>query len=156
MTQPEYKAKVVAQNRRARFDYFITDTMEAGIVLAGSEVKSLRRGHASINESYASYQGDELYLLNAFVPEYTEAHQFNHDPKRPRKLLLHRRQITKLLGAVKRKGVTLIPLSIYFNGRGMAKLELGIAEGKKKHDKREAIKERDWNRDKARILRDKG
>ncbi len=148
--------KVVALNKRARFDYQIEDTFEAGIVLYGSEVKSLRAGKGSIAESYASDEGDELYLINAFIPEYFEAARFNHEPKRPRKLLLRRRELNRLLGAIRRKGMTLVPLSIYFNKRGLAKVELGLGVGKKKADKRATEKERDWQREKGRLMRTKG
>jgi len=149
--------KTVAQNRRARFDYFIEETLEAGIVLTGTEVKSLRAGQASVNESYASVQGSEIVLVNAYIPEYNKAHvKLQHDVRRPRKLLLHKNQMNKLIGAVQRKGTTLIPLSIYFNNRGIAKVELGIATGKKQHDKRETIKTRDWQREKSRLMREKG
>lgn len=149
--------RVAAQNRRARFDYFIEDTIEAGLILAGTEVKSLRSGKASINESYAGEQGGELFLFNAYIPEYQLAGRFfQHETKRPRKLLVHRRQMAKLLASIQREGMTLIPLSVYFNDRGIAKVELGLAKGKKKGDKREAEKERDWQRDKARLMRDKG
>lgn len=157
MSSKGQKTRVVAQNKRGRFDYFIKETLEAGIVLVGSEVKSLREGKASIQESYASYEENGLYLLNAFIPEYSKSpHSFNHESRRSRKLLLHKRQISKLLGAIQKKGMTLVPLSIYFTPRGLAKVELGLAEGKKQHDKRAAIKERDWGREKARLLRDKG
>lgn len=149
--------KVAAQNRRARFDYHIEDVMEAGIILTGTEVKSLRLGQASINESYAGVKGSEIFLLNAFIPEYTKAHvKLQHEVRRPRKLLLHKNQMDKLIGAVQRKGTTLVPLSLYFNKRGIAKVELGVATGKKQHDKRAREKERDWGREKARIMRDKG
>lgn len=149
--------RLAAQNRRARFDYFIEDTLEAGIMLAGTEVKSLRGGKASINEAYAGPQGNELFLFNAYIPEYGQAGTyFQHETKRPRKLLVHRRELNKVLAAITREGMTLIPMSIYFNDRGMAKVELGIAKGKKKGDKRETEKERDWQRDKARLMRDKG
>lgn len=149
--------KVVALNKRARFDYFIEETIEAGIVLFGSEVKSLRSGKGSIVESYASDEkGDELFLINAFIPEYYEANRFNHNPRRARKLLVRRRELDRLLIAIRRKGMTLIPLSLYFNERGIAKLELGLATGKKKSDKRETEKERDWQREKGRLMRDKG
>jgi SsrA-binding protein len=147
--------RYVAQNRRARFDYAIEDTIEAGLQLMGSEVKVLRQGLASIGEAYAVERSGEIVLLNAHFPIYPPA-RFNHEPGRPRKLLLHRREINKLLGAVKREGVTLIPLGIYFNDRGRAKLQLGIAKGRKKGDKRELEKTRDWQRDKARILRERG
>lgn len=149
--------KVVALNKRARFDYFIEETIEAGIMLFGSEVKSLRNGKGSIVESYASDEkGDELFLINAFIPEYYEANRFNHNPRRPRKLLVRRRELDRLLIAIRRKGMTLIPLSLYFNERGIAKLALGLATGKKKSDKRETEKERDWQREKGRLMRDKG
>ena len=146
--------KVAAQNRKARFDYFIEDTLEAGIILAGTEVKSLRAGGASINESHAGVKGAEVFLFNAHIPEYKQAHgKLQHEVRRPRKLLLHKAQMNKLIGAVQRKGTTLIPLSLYFNARGIAKIELGIATGKKKHDKREALKERDWKKEKSRLLK---
>ncbi len=149
--------KTVAQNRRARFDYFIEDVMEAGIMLTGTEVKSLRSGAASINESYADVREGNIYLINAHIPEYTRAHvKLQHEVRRPRKLLLHKRQLEKLIGAVQRKGTTLVPLSVYFNDRGIAKVELGIATGKKQHDKREAQKDRDWQREKSRIMHEKG
>jgi len=148
--------KLAAQNRRARHDYFIEDTVEAGVMLLGTEVKSLRAGRASIAESFAAQQGDGLYLINAYIPEYEAANRFNHAPKRARKLLLHRRELGRLLGAVQRDGMTLVPLSIYFNARGIAKVQLGLAKGKRKGDKREAEKERDWSRDRARLLRDRG
>jgi SsrA-binding protein len=148
--------KVVADNRRARFDYEIIDTFEAGIELKGPEVKSLREGRANIGESYASVNGGELYLVNAYVPEYREANRFNHETRRPRKLLLHRRQIDKLAGGVLRDGLTIVPLRIYFNDRGRAKVNIALARGKKLHDKRETLKERSWNRERARLLREKG
>ena len=150
------KKKVVAENRRARFDYAIEDKYEAGIALTGTEVKSLRFGEGSIAESYAEVSDEEVWLINANIPEFSHGNRFNHDPKRPRKLLLHMREINKLHGAVAREGMTLVPLSIYFNGRGRAKVELALAKGKKTHDKRESIKERDWKRDQQRILRDRG
>jgi len=148
--------KVVALNKRARFDYFIEETIEAGIMLFGSEVKSLRQGKGSIVESYASDEEDELFLINAFIPEYNEASRFNHNPKRPRKLLVRRRELDRLLIAIRRKGMTLVPLSLYFNERGIAKLQLGLASGKKKSDKRDTEKERDWQREKGRLMRVKG
>lgn len=148
--------KYAAQNRRARFDFFIDDTLEAGIMLTGTEVKSLRGGRASVNESYAGLKGGELFLFNAYIPEYLQAGRWlQHEPKRPRKLLIRRRELDKLAAGIKQKGVTLIPMSIYFNDRGMAKVEIGVATGKKKHDKRETEKERSWQRDKARLMRDK-
>jgi SsrA-binding protein len=148
--------KLVAENRRARFDYFIEETIEAGLALTGTEVKSLRGGRANIAESYASVEGDQIVLVNADIPPYGHANRFNHEPRRPRKMLLHRKQIEKLIGAVQREGRTLIPLRLYFNEKGLAKLEVALAKGKKVHDKREAAAERDWQRDKARLLREKG
>ena len=145
--------RYAAQNRRARHDYLIEDTVEAGLVLQGSEVKVLRQGQASIAEAYANESAGELFLVNANIPEYSAAKHFSHQPRRPRKLLLHRKEMARLLGAIKREGVTIVPLSIYFNERGRAKVELGLAHGKKKADKREAEKNRDWQRDKARIMR---
>ena len=150
------KAKIAAENRRARFDYHIEEKFEAGIALTGTEVKSLRAGEGSIAESYAEVRDGQAWLINANIPEFSHGNRFNHEPKRPRKLLLHAREIERLLGAVERKGMTLVPLSIYFNSRGRAKVELALAKGKQAHDKRAAIKERDWARDKARIMRDHG
>ena len=149
-------AKLVAENRRARFDNFIEDTFEAGLALLGTEVKSLRNGRANIAESYAAVEGREIVLVNANIPEYAPANRFNHEPRRPRKLLLHRKQIDKLIGAVQREGRTLIPVKLYWNEKGLAKLEIAMAKGKKLHDKREAAADRDWARDKARLMRDKG
>jgi SsrA-binding protein len=148
--------KLVAENRRARFDYFIEESLEVGLALTGTEVKSLRTGRASIIESYAAVQGEEIWLINANIPVYSAANRFNHEPKRARRILMHRRQINKFIGAVQREGRTLIPLRLYFNARGMAKLELGLAKGKKNHDKREAEKTRDWNREKSRVMRERG
>jgi SsrA-binding protein len=148
--------RYAAVNRRARHDYLVEDTLEAGIVLTGSEVKVLRQGQASIAESYAAVDDGELWLINSHVPEYKAATRFNHEPRRPRKLLVHRKELNRLLGAVKREGVTLVPLSLYFNDRGIAKCEIGVARGKRKADKREAEKARDWQRDKARLMRDRG
>jgi SsrA-binding protein len=148
--------KVVAENRKARFSYFIDETFEAGIALAGSEVKSLRQGKANIAESYATEQNGEIYLVNAYIPEYLQANRLNHETRRPRKILLHKREANKLIGAVQREGMTLIPLRIYFNERGRAKLELALARGKKLHDKRETEKSRDWERQKGRLLRERG
>lgn len=149
--------KTVAENRKARHEYFITDTYEAGIQLTGTEVKSLRAGHANIGESYADTEEDGMYLVNAYIPPYQEAARFfQHEPRRKRKLLLHAREIHKLAIAVQRKGMTIVPLELYFNAKGRAKLKLALAEGKKLHDKREDDKKRDWNREKARIMRDKG
>jgi SsrA-binding protein len=154
MAKPKPTHVTIALNRRARYDYFITDEMEAGIVLTGSEVKSLRNGRASIAESYAAEKNGEIHLINAHIPEYAPANRFNHEPKRHRKLLLHRREINSIIGALQRKGVTLIPLEMFFNEKGIAKLKLGLATGKKKHDKRETEKNRDWQRQKARIMAD--
>jgi SsrA-binding protein len=149
--------KYVSLNRRARHDYFITDTVEAGIMLAGTEVKSLRTGQASIQESFATPKDGAIYLLNAYIPEYKQAGiHLQHETRRPRQLLLHKREISKMLGAVKRDGMTLVPLGIYFNKRGIAKIEIGLAKGKQQKDKREAIKQREWKRDQARIMRDRG
>lgn len=148
--------RVVAQNRRARHDYFIDETIEAGIVLTGSEVKSLREGRASINEAYAGERDGAIWLFNAHIPEYRGASHFGHEPRRNRKLLLHKREMNRLIGAVRKEGVTLVPLSVYFNERGIAKVALGLVHGKRKADKRAAIKERDWQRDKARLMRARG
>lgn len=148
--------KVVAENRKARFSYFIEDTFEAGIALEGSEVKSLRQGKANISEAYATEEGGEIWLINAYIPEYLQANRLNHETRRPRKLLLHKREAQKLIGAVQREGMTLVPLRIYFNEKGLAKLELALARGKKLHDKRETEKARDWQRQKSRLLRERG
>ena len=150
------KTKTVAENRRARFDYHIEETFEAGIALTGTEVKSLRFGEGSISEAYAEIKGNECWLVNSNVPEFSHGNRFNHEPKRPRKLLLHEREIARLHGAVERKGMSLVPLSVYFNSRGRAKVELALAKGKQTHDKRASIKERDWKRDQARIMRERG
>lgn len=150
------KKKTVAENRRARFDYHIEEVFEAGIALTGTEVKSLRFGEGSIAESYAEVRGGEVWLVNSNVPEFSHGNRYNHEPKRPRKLLLHEREIGRLTGAVERKGMTLVPLSVYFNGRGRAKVELALAKGKNAADKRATIKERDWKREQARIMRDHG
>jgi len=147
---------LVAQNRKARHNYVIEESLEAGVVLAGTEVKSLRQGRASIAEAYAADERGELYLFNAHIPVYESAGRFNHDPKRPRKLLLHRRELARLVGLVRREGYTLVPLSLYFNPRGVAKVELGLARGKRKIDKRETEKRRDWQRQKARLMRERG
>ncbi|MDP3174773.1 SsrA-binding protein SmpB [Phenylobacterium sp.] len=148
--------KLIAENRRARFDYFLEETFEAGLMLTGTEVKSLRNGRANIAESYAAVEGREVVLINADIPPYNQANRFNHEPRRPRKLLLHRKQLDKLIGAVQREGRTIIPTKLYWNEKGLAKLELSLAKGKKAHDKREATAERDWQRDKARLMRDRG
>lgn len=148
--------KLVAENRRARFDYLIEETMEAGIQLLGTEVKALRAGRANIAESYAAPEKGELWLVNAHIPEYAPAAQFNHEPRRRRKLLVKGRELKKLMGAVERDGRTIAPLKLYFNERGIAKLEIALAKGKKAHDKREASKDRDWKRQQGRLLRDRG
>ncbi|CAM5371196.1 SsrA-binding protein OS=Afipia felis OX=1035 GN=smpB PE=3 SV=1 [Afipia felis] len=148
--------KVVAENRKARFNYSIEDTIEAGVMLTGTEVKSARNGKSTIAESYADSKGGEIWLVNANIPEYLQANRFNHEPRRPRKLLLHKRQINRLIGAIEREGMTLIPLKMYFNEQGRLKLELALAKGKKLHDKRETEKKRDWSREKSRLLRARG
>ena len=150
------KKKIVAENRRARYEYFLEQFFEAGIALTGTEVKSLRFGEGSIAESYAELKGDQVNLINANIPEFSHGNRFNHEPKRPRKLLLHAKEIDKMRNGVSREGMTLIPLSIYFNERGRAKVELALAKGKKLHDKRETAKERDWKREQGRLLRDRG
>ena len=149
-------ARLVAENRRARFNYEIHETFEAGIALQGTEVKSLRQGKANIAEAYAGPGGNELFLYNAYIPEYLEANRFNHETRRPRKLLLHRREINRLVGATQREGMTIVPLRLYFNPKGRAKVELGLARGKKLHDKRETEKKRDWERERGRLMREKG
>lgn len=160
MARPKHstfdKQKTVAENRRARYDYAIGDIFEAGIVLTGTEVKALRSGEGSITESYAEVNDNGVWLINSNIPEFSHGNRFNHEPKRPRKLLLNEREINKFHGAVARQGMTLVPLSIYFNGRGRAKVELALAKGKKAQDKRETIKERDWKREQGRLLRDRG
>jgi SsrA-binding protein len=148
--------KVVAENRKARFNYFIEEVIEAGILLTGTEVKSLRGGKATIAEAYAQPKGGEMFLINSYIPEYTEGNRFNHEPRRIRKLMLHKRQIEKLAKAVEREGMTIVPLRAYFNAKGRAKIELGVARGKKLHDKRDTEKKRDWQREKGRLIRDKG
>ena len=155
---PQHRSpnRVVADNRKARFNYEILETVEAGIALTGTEVKSLRGGKATIGEAYAGPSGEEMFLFNAYIPEYLQANRFNHETRRPRRLLLHKRQINKLIGATQREGFTVIPLKIYFNERGRAKVELGLGRGKKLHDKRETDKERTWNRERARLMREKG
>ena len=154
--RPNARFKIVADNRKARFHYAIGETFEAGIALTGSEVKSLRTGKANIAESYASTRDGEMWLLNSNISEYKQAGRFNHAPKRPRKLLLHKRQINKLIGAVEREGMTVVPLKLYFNDKGRAKIEIALAKGKKLHDKRETEKKRDWEREKGRLMRQKG
>ena len=145
-----------AVNRRARFNYEIGQTYEAGIALTGTEVKSLREGRSNIADAYAGERNGEMWLYNAYIPEYLQANRFNHETRRPRKLLLHGREISRLVGAVDREGMTVVPLRIYFNDRGRAKVELGVARGKKLHDKRDTEKKRDWQRDQARIMRERG
>ncbi len=150
------KVKTVAENRRARYDFFIDDKFEAGIALTGTEVKSLRFGEGTIAESYAEVRDGQVWLINANIPEFSHGNRFNHEPKRPRKLLLNAREINKLNGAVMRQGMTLVPLAIYFNDRGRAKVELALAKGKKAPDKRATEKERDWKREQGRLMREKG
>ena len=156
MAKAPSASKTVALNRKARHDYSIEDTLEAGIQLAGTEVKSLREGGVQITDAHAGEMRGELWLFNAHIPEYHGGNKFNHEPKRPRKLLVHKRELSRLIGAVAREGMTLVPLALYFNPRGIAKVELGLAKGKKKWDKRETEKSRDWQREKGRLLRSKG
>ena len=146
----------VATNRRARHDYEILETFEAGIALAGPEVKSLRQGRGNLQDAYAAVKDGELFLVNAYIPEYLQANRFNHETRRPRKLLLHRREIDRLSGGVLRDGLTIVPLRLFFNPRGRAKAEIALARGKKLHDKRETQKERSWSRERARLLKDRG
>jgi SsrA-binding protein len=148
--------KLIAENRRARFDYHLEEKFEAGLALTGSEVKSLRQGKANIAESYAAAEGREITWVNAYIPEYGPSNRFNHEPRRPRRVLLHRRQIDRLLGAVRREGRTIIPTRLYFNDKGLAKLELALATGKSAPDKRAAVADRDWKREQGRLMRDKG
>ena len=154
--KPERRFKVVADNRKARFNYEIGETFEAGIVLTGSEVKSLRAGRATIAEAYADARAGEIWLINSNIPEYGQAGRFNHAPKRPRKLLLHMNQINKLAGAVEREGMTIVPLRVYFNDKGRAKIAIALGKGKKLHDKRETLKKRSWERERGRLMRQKG
>ena len=154
--KPPRTFKIIADNRKARFNFEIGEVFEAGIALTGTEVKSLRAGKARIAESYADARSGELWLLNANIPEYLQASRFNHSPKRPRKLLLHKREIAKLIGAVEREGMTLVPLKLFFNAKGRAKVEIALARGKKLHDKRETEKKRSWERERSRLMRDKG
>ncbi len=156
MARKKTSVNFAAQNRKARHDYYIEETLEAGIILVGTEVKSLRLGRANITDAYGAEQGDEIYLLNAHIPEYESANRENHAPKRPRKLLLHKKERRKLVESMQRKGMTLVALSIYFNERGIAKVELGLAKGKHTYDKRATNKERDWKREEARLMRGKG
>jgi SsrA-binding protein len=155
-TEKNPNTKTVAENRKARFSYEVLDTYEAGLVLTGTEVKSLREGKANIQESYASVEGGEIWLINSYLPEYLQGNRFNHAPRRRRKLLLKKREMARLAQGVEREGMTMVPLKIYFNERGRAKLLLGLARGKKLHDKRETEKARDWNREKARLLKERG
>ncbi|MEI9425124.1 SsrA-binding protein SmpB [Mesorhizobium sp. Cs1299R1N1] len=148
--------KTVAENRKARFSYEVLDTIETGLVLTGTEVKSLRQGQANIQDSYASVEGGEIWLINSYLPEYLQANRFNHEPRRRRKLLLNKREMAKLSQSVDREGMTLVPLKIYFNDQGRAKLLLAVGRGKKLHDKREAEKQRDWSREKGRLLKERG
>ncbi|MEM1049476.1 MAG: SsrA-binding protein SmpB [Pseudomonadota bacterium] len=154
--KPADNNRTIADNRKARFNYEVVDTFEAGIELKGTEVKSLREGKSNIAESYAAAHEGELFLYNAYIPEYLQANRFNHETRRPRRLLMHRREINRLTGAVQRDGMTLVPLRLYFNERGRAKLQLALARGKKTYDKRETEKRRDWERDKARLIRERG
>jgi SsrA-binding protein len=151
-SKPDLGRKVVAQNRRARHNYFIEETFEAGLALTGTEVKSLRGGRSSIAESYVTEEGGEAWLVNADIPEYASGNRFNHERKRPRKLLLHKKQINTLIGAIQREGRTVVPLEVYFNERGRAKVQIALVTGKQAHDKRQAIKDRDWKRQRARLL----
>jgi SsrA-binding protein len=152
----EKQRKLIADNRRARFDYEILDTYEAGIQLQGPEVKSLRAGRSSLSDSYATVERGELFLINAYIPEYREANRFNHETRRPRKLLLHRKEIEKLANAIQREGLTIVPLKLFFTPRGRAKVDLALARGKRAHDKRQTQKERTWQRERQRLLRDRG
>jgi SsrA-binding protein len=160
MAMPKKKesmnGRLIADNRKARHNYEFIDTMEAGLQLFGTEVKSLRNGKANIAESYATEEDGELWLINSYIPEYLEANRFNHNPRRRRKLLLHRKEMSRLISAVQRDGMTIVPNRLYFNDRGIAKLQIALAKGRKAHDKRDASKERDWKREQGRLLRDKG
>lgn len=154
MVAKEERYKIAADNRRARFDYQLGETFEAGLMLAGTEVKALRTGKATIAESYASVErSGEVFLINATIPEYLQGNRFNHDPKRPRKLLLHAKEIAKIAHGVEREGMTIVPLRIYFNEQGRAKIAIALGKGKKLHDKRESDKQRDWQREKSRLLK---
>ncbi|SDR13526.1 SsrA-binding protein SmpB [Pseudovibrio sp. Tun.PSC04-5.I4] len=148
--------KVVADNRKARYNYAIEDVFEAGIELRGTEVKSLRQGKSNIGESYAAEYRGEMMVYNVYIPEYTQGNRFNHEPRRPRKLLMHRRELNKLFSAVQRDGKTIVPLRVYFNEDGRAKMEVALARGKKDHDKRQTEKTRDWNREKQRVMKNQG
>ena len=148
--------QMVAKNRKARHNYFIEDSIEAGLVLTGTEVKSLRAGHATLGDAYAVEKGGEMFLVNAHISEYSGGNMENHEPLRARKLLLHKREIIRMIDATQRKGMTIVPLSLYFNRRGVAKVNLGFAKGKRQYDKRATVKEREWKRDKARLMKDRG
>jgi len=148
--------KLIADNRKARHNYEFLDTFEAGLMLTGTEVKSLRNGKANIAESYATEEEGEIWLINSYIPEYLEGNRNNHNPRRRRKLLLHKKEMSKLIGGVQREGLTIVPSRLYFNERGIAKLQIALARGRKAHDKREVAKRRDWNREKARLMREKG
>jgi SsrA-binding protein len=154
--KPALDREVVAQNRKARFDYFIEETFEAGLQLTGTEVKSLRGGRSTIAESYVTEDGGEAWLVNANIPLYASGNRYNHEPKRARKLLLHRAQINKLIGAIQREGRTVVPLQVYFNDKGRAKIEIALAKGKQAHDKRQSIKDRDWKRQRSRLMSTRG
>ena len=156
MTKAKPTARAVAENRKARFNYELLDTYEAGLQLTGSEVKALRAGKANIAESYASVEGGELWLINSNIPAYAQAGRENHEPRRHRKLLLHKKEVNKLIGGIERDGMTVVPLRLYFNDRGLAKLQIALARGKKLHDKRQTEKDRSWQREKQRLLRDRG
>ena len=155
MVKKEEKQKLIADNRKARFNYFIEDSLEAGLVLTGLEVKSLREGRCNIGEAYAAEDNGELYLINAHIPQYAPANRFNHEPLRKRKILLKKREVAKLAGLSERSGYTLVPLKLYFNDRGIVKLELGLGKGKKAPDKRDTIKGREWEREQGRLMRQK-
>ncbi|MBS0540142.1 MAG: SsrA-binding protein SmpB [Proteobacteria bacterium] len=154
--KPDLDRTVVAQNRKARFNYFIEETFEAGLQLTGTEVKSLRGGRSTIAESYVTEDGGEAWLVNANIPLYSAGNRYNHEPKRARKLLLHRAQINKLIGAIQREGRTVVPLQVYFNEKGRAKIEIALAKGKQAHDKRQTIKDRDWQRQRSRLMSTRG
>lgn len=151
----ETSSTTIAFNRKARHLYHIEEEVEAGIALLGTEVKSLRQGRVNISDAHAGEKEDAIWLFNLTIPEYSGGNRFNHEPKRPRKLLLHKKQMQKLLGRIKSKGTTLVPISLYFNRRGLVKIKIGLGTGKKEYEKRDAIKKRDWERDKARIMREK-
>ena len=154
--EKKQSGKLIAENRKARYSFAVEDTLEAGLVLTGTEVKALRLGIANIQESYASFERGELWLINSYIPEYTQANRFNHEPRRLRKLLMSKKEMARISKEIDREGMTLVPLKLYFNERGMAKLLMGVAKGKKLHDKRETEKQRDWNREKARLMKNHG